>query len=188
MSSDVPDWVRRANSLWGRQKRRVWCGHDWHGNVDGYAQSLLGRIREERDGAAQGAPAHQRWPEVYWGDGLNVQRALLGMPEVPHAVLHMHYVWDPDWNITASQKARTIGITKDAYYDRLDRAEYWIWSRLEVDPDRRDTQIVEEIGKLIREALQTGTSEAINSQTREQCPREINLAALNRPKITLRAR
>lgn len=187
VSNDVPDWIRRANGIWGRQKRRIWCGHDWHGNVDGYAQSLLGRIREERDGAGQGAPS-QRWPEVFWGDGLDVQRSILGMPETPYAVLHLHYVWDPEWNVKATQKARAISVSRDVYYDSLDRAEYWIWSRLEVNPERRDTQIVEEIGNLIREALQTGASEAINSQTSERCPRDINLAALNRPKISIRAR
>lgn len=183
MSSDVPDWIRRANGLWGRQKRRIWCGHDWHGNVDGYAQSLLGRIREERDGAGQGTPS-QRWPEVFWGEGLDVQRSLLGMPEVPYAVLHLHYVWDPEWNVPITQKARALNIAREAYYESLDRAEYWVWSRLDADPELRHTQIVEEIGKLIAKALQTDSTAAINSQTREQCPREINLAALNRRTLS----
>lgn len=187
VSSDVPEWIRRANGIWGRQKRRVWCGHDWHGNVDGYAQSLLGRIREEREGAGQGTPA-QRWPEVYWGDGLDVQRSLFGMPEIPYAVLHMHYVWDPEWNVSITQKARALTIAREAYYNALDRAEYWVWSRLDAQPEVRNTQIVEEIGILIRKALQIGETEAINSQTSERYPRELNLAALNRPRISLKAR
>lgn len=186
MSSDVPDWIRRANGMWGRQKRRIWCGHDWHGNVDGYAQSLIGRIREEREGAGQGTPS-QRWPEVFWGDGLDVQRSLLGMPEMPYAVLHLHYVWDPEWAITASRKARALSIQREIYYDHLDRAEYWIWARLEATHCGH-TQVVEAVHKLVREVLQNGGSDVINSQTSERCPPEIDFAALNRSKITTRAR
>ena len=185
MSSDVPDWVRKFNGAWGRQKRRIWTGHDWHGNVDGYAQSLLGRIREERDGASQGTPSSQRWPEVFWGDGLDVQRSLIGMPEMPYSVLHLHYVWDPEWNVTATRKARCIGLERDVYYNHLDRAEFWIWSRLEAS-ECSYTQIVETVNNIVRGVLQTGGPEAINSQTREKCPREVNLAALNRPKVSLR--
>lgn len=183
MSSDVPDWVRKSNGLWGRQKRRIWTGMDWHKNVDGYAQSLLGRIREEREGAGQGVRV-QRWPEVYWGDGLEVQRSLLGMPETPYAVLHLHYVWDPEWNVTAGRKARCIGIERDVYYDHLDRAEFWIWSRLEAGTCR-DTQIVEAVTKIVNEALREVSVSAINHQTSERCQRELNLTALNRPKISI---
>jgi hypothetical protein len=188
MSSDVPDWVRKSNSLWGRQKRRIWTGADWHGNVDGYAQSLLGRIRDEREGAGQGQHS-QKWPEVFWGDGLDVQRSLLGLPEMPYSVLHLHYVWDPEWNITVGRKARCIGIDRETYYDHLDRAEFWIWSRLEVRACDH-TQIVEAVQKIVENTLREGANAAINSQTGETPPakqrREINYDALNRKTLSIR--
>lgn len=183
MSTDVPDWVRSDCRLWGRQKRRVWAGHDWHGNVDGYAQSLLGRIREERDGASQGLVS-QKWPEVYWGNGLDVQRSLLGMPERQHAVLHFQYVWDPDWGITADRRAGYLGIKRTEYFALVDRCETWVHARLEARVST-DAQVVEAVNKIIRDTLRTAGSSAINSQTRESCPSKINLSALHRPKVSL---
>jgi hypothetical protein len=183
--SEIPSWVIGGLRLWGRQKRRIWIGTDWHGNVDGYAQSLLGRIRDEREGAGEQGARSQHWPEVFLGEGLDVQRALIGMPEVASGVLHLHYVWDPEWGITVTRKARCVGLQRDVYYDHLDRAEYWIWARLEAKACDY-TQIVEEVNKIVRGVLQTGGSEAINSQTREKCQREVDLSALNRPKVSMR--
>lgn len=183
MSSDTPEWVLSDCRRWGRQKRRIWAGHDWYGNIDGYAQSLLGRIREERDGASQGTRA-QHWPEVYWGSGLDVQRTLLGMPERQYAVLHFQYVWDPEWNVTSDRKAGYLGLKRTEYFSIARASETWVYSRLDLR-SCSDAQLVESVNKIVREALHGRPEPTINSQTREKCPREPNLVALNRPKISL---
>lgn len=175
MSDDIPDWVRVACGRWGRQKRRIWTGKDWHGNPDGYAQSLLGRIRDEREGAAQGI-AVQRWPEVFWGDGLDVQRALTGLGERRHAALHFQYVWDPSFNVTIRQKCAYLEVKRTEYFALIERAEIWVHARL----DRPDSQVVEQVQKIVQRALHNTSISATNSQTKRAGP-QINLAALHRP-------
>jgi hypothetical protein len=186
--SDIPDWVRLACNRWGRQKRRVWSGRDWHGNVDGYAQSLLGRIRDEREGAGQGA-RKQHWPEVYWGDALEVQRVLFGMPEQQFCALHFQHVWDPEWGITAERKARYLSIGRTEYVSLIGRAETWVHARLEVKTEVADAQLVEQVNKIVREALNSPASQATKAHTRESCRSrtqpELDLAALNRHKLTV---
>lgn len=182
--SDIPEWVRIACGRWGRQKRRIWSGHDWHGNIDGYAQSLLGRIRDERDGIGQGA-RNQHWPEVYFGDGLDVQRSTPGMLERPFAALHFQYVWNPDWNVTVAQKSRYLGIKRTEYFTLVEVAETWIFARLDTRAVP-DSQLVEQVNEIVRKALQSGPAAAINHQTRPSCQRvEVNLSALNRSKVSL---
>lgn len=189
MSSDIPDWVRTDCRAWGRQKRRIWEGKDWHGNIDGYAQSLLGRIREEREGAGQGTPA-QRWPEVFWGAGLDVQRCLMGMPERQFAVLHFQYVWNPEWGITAERKARLLSIGRTEYIALTGRAENWVFARLA--PEGRglaDAQVAEQVTEIIRAALQTDRTQATKAHPGETPlaeAREINYAALNRKTLSMR--
>lgn len=176
MSDDIPEWVRIACQRWGRQKRRIWTGADWHGNPDGYAQSLLGRIRDEREGTGQGI-AVQRWPEVYHGEALEVQRALMGLGERRHAALHFQYVWDPTFGVTVKQKCDYLEVKRTEYFALLERAETWIHARLEPRPD---SQLVEQVGEIVRKALQNASGSATNSQTKRAGP-QINLAALNRP-------
>lgn len=132
--SDLPYWILRACRLWGSQKRRIWAGRDWHGNVDGYAQSLLGRIKEEREGASS-SQVNQRWPEVFTGDGLDVQRALLQckLKERPRIVMTFQYVWDPDWQVAAQKKAEIIGIDRATYFRDLNKAHRKIQTFLECD-------------------------------------------------------
>jgi hypothetical protein len=130
MSDEIPVWVRLALKRWGSQKRRIWLGRDWYGNIDGYAQSLLGRIRDEREGSSYGVLA-QKWPEVYRGDGLEVQRALQGIAEKLHAVLHLQYVWDPAWKVAPRDKARLIDLSRSEYFAIRNRAETWIHAKLE---------------------------------------------------------
>lgn len=182
MSTDIPQWVRIACGKWGHQKRRIWTGKDWHGNVDGYAQSLLGRIRDEREGAGQGQRA-QHWAEVFWGDGLDVQRVLLGMPERSYCALHMQYVWDPEWGVTANRKARAMELSRAEYFNSVDRAETWIHARLEVRrPDSQMPRIVEEI---VSEALQTAQASVTRAHPGGSVP-ALNLAALGRSPLRLK--
>lgn len=177
MRDDIPEWVRLACQRWGRQKRRIWTGADWHGNPDGYAQSLLGRIRDEREGAGQGAVT-QRWPEVYHGDGLEVQRALQGLGERRYAVLHFQYVWDPTFNVTVRQKCAYLEIKRTEYFALVERAETWIHARL----DRPDSQLAEQVHKIVAKALQSAAVSATKAHPRRVGP-QLNLAALHRPTL-----
>lgn len=180
MSNDIPDWVRSDCRLWGRQKRRIWEGMDWHGNVDGYAQSLLGRIREERDGASQCMPS-QRWPEVYWGAGLDVQRAMLGIPERPHAALTLHYVWNPEWGMTASQKARLIEISVRSYWDEVKRGEFWVFARL----SSAHTEVREFTTEISQKDLLHAAERAINAAHALASP-VLSFDALQRSTLSLK--
>jgi hypothetical protein len=126
-----------ACARWGRQKRRIWVGGDWYvdgeglrrHHADGYAQSFLGRLLEERDGTGQGA-RNQHWPEVLWGDALEVQIALTGMPVICYDVLHLHFVFDPEFGLTAARKAELAQISRRSYWDVLQLAELRVWGRL----------------------------------------------------------
>jgi hypothetical protein len=175
--SDTPLWVRDACRAWGAQKRRIWSGRDWHGNIDGYAQSLLGRIREEREGAGQGTPS-QRWPEVFTGSGLEVQRSLVGMGEQRYAVIHLQYVWDPQWKVRSNRKADYVGVSRSEYFELAEKAETWIEAKL--DRSCPDSQVIEIVTGIVRKALKTPDLSAINAQTRRNVP-SLNLASLHRP-------
>src|SRR5437868_4912748 len=140
---ETPSWVKIACGRWGAQKRRIWSGGDWHidrtgskqRHVDGYAQSLLGRLVDERYGAGHRALMNaQVWTEVFSGDALSVQRTLPGMPEEAFITIHLRYVFDPDLGLTADQKAALIGLSVRGYWLALSRAEMWIWARLEGAP------------------------------------------------------
>jgi hypothetical protein len=199
----APAWVRQACSAWGRQKRRIWTGKDWYidadgrrrYDVDGYAQSMLGRIREEQILAKQKGTVpretitrevHQRWDEIFFGDGLAVQQTLPGLPGRPNCVLHLHYVFDPEFGLTMSRKARLLDSDLTTYKEDLKCAEFWVWSRLE---SGRSTaaQLVERVNEIVKESLKSASEPAIHSQNARRSLRaapEINLAALNRPKLT----
>lgn len=151
MSDEIPQWVRQACRRWGIQKRRIWLGHDFYGNIDGYAQSLLGRIRDEREGSAYGVLA-QKWSEVYRGDGLEVQRAIQGIGERRFAVLHLQYVWDPAWEVTVSQKAKYLGIKRTEYFELRDRAETWIHAKMESGLPVK-SQVADIVGKIFPKVL-----------------------------------
>jgi hypothetical protein len=186
---DMPRWVISALALWGRQKRRVWIGKDWHGNVDGYAQSLLGRIREEQilaanegrlmPGESVARPVAQRWLEVFWGAGLDVQRGIVGMREIPYAVLHLHYVFLPEWQLTVAQKAEWIGITTAEYWRELENAENWTHAKLDSTSDCQPSE------KLLHVPIQSATTCIQSAKVAKVSLDALNLAALNRPKLKL---
>jgi hypothetical protein len=139
---EIPEWVRIACRRWGRQKRRIWSGGDWYRDhqgakrqhVDGYASSFLGRLLEERDGTGQGARG-QRWSEVLWGDALDVQRAIVGMSVTSYDVVHLHYVFDPEFGLTASAKAALLNISVRTYWTAVKIAEVWLWAKLDRTTD-----------------------------------------------------
>ena len=175
--SDIPAWVHHACRQWGEQKRRIWSGMDWHGNVDGYAQSLMGRIREERDGASQGK-RNQYWPEVFTGDGLDVQRAMTRIQERPCAALHFKYVWDPRWEISASRKARMLDVSRSVYFEIVGKGESFILRALDIGPD---SQVTDRLHEIIQDAL----SKPLRSDTKAQAGRKpLDFTAFHRPILS----
>lgn len=179
--SDIPDWVRLACNRWGRVKRRLWQGEERYPtkgkndlHVDGYAQSFMGRIQDERVAAGQPGASRQRWDEVYWGDALDVQRAIVGMPLNTYDALHLKYVWDPDFNLTWSARARIIGLKERVFWEAVGRAEFWIYARLE------PASVVDL--PLRRESV---TKRVITATLAKLSPADVNLAALNRSKLTV---
>lgn len=179
--SYIPNWVRIFCGHWGEQKRRIWLGRDWNGNVDGYANSLVGRIRDERDGASQGQ-RNQYWPEVFWGDGLAVQRVIHGMPADPSDALHVKYVWDPRYKLRGEQKAALLGMSERAYWEAAGRAEFWVFARL--DPSAQ-AQVVESIRKLKHQLLNSIPKMAQDGNHLIKAP-EVSFAALNRSTLSLK--
>lgn len=173
-SPDIPTWVRQACMRWGEQKRRIWAGRDWFGNIDGYAQSLLGRIRSERDGASQGQ-RNQHWPEVFLAEGLEVQRATKRMQERPYAALHFKYVWDPRWEVSAARKARMLNVSRTAYFEVVGKGESCILQALEGSPD---SQVADRVHEIIREALSKHGPKAIRAHT---CRSSLDFSPLERP-------
>jgi len=193
---EVPGWVRLACDRWGRQKRRIWAGGDWYidgeglrrHHADGYAQSFLGRLLAERDGAGQGARS-QHWPEVLWGDALDVQRNILGMPITCFEVLHLKYVFDPEWGLTVANKAALISLKVWSYWDSVGRAEWWLYARLQRGPEY-DLGVSVSTGKSVTHGSDTGNELRRSPKERKRSGHSSNLPkltleALERPTLTL---
>ncbi len=180
--ADLPDWVRIACKRWGSQKRRMWQGKERYAtqgkndlHVDGYAESFMGRIQDERVAAGQPGAARQRWVEVFWGEGLDVQRAIVGMPSTPFDVLHLKYVWDPDFGLSWAARARVLGMKERAFWEALGRAEFWVYAKLDPTVNTPDLP-------LRRESVPI---RGISAKLPKCSPADINLAALKRTKVSL---
>lgn len=208
--SEVPENIRVACRHWGSQKRRVWQGGDWYmmqatakepagrrKHVDGYAESLLGRIRAEQilfrrskrvPHETRVRHLRQQMDDVYFGDGLEVQLALIGMPEHAFSVLHLHYVWDAQFNLNATEKAALIDMKTRAYWEALGRAEYWVWARLECGMRAHEISgaVSDLVEKIVERTLTATKRAAKKEQDGHGSPRkELDLAALNRPTVSL---
>lgn len=186
MSSEIPEWVTLANIRWGKQKRRIWTGKEWYidssgkrrYDVDGYASSLLGRIRDEGAGAGQGQ-LKQHWDEVFWGDGLEVQRAIPGMSEMPFAVGHLQFVFDPEFGLTAPKKAALLDISTRTYWDELKLFQTWIQARLY----RAHTQVSEIPKERVLQLPKKQDKKLSTLITSPSYP--LDLSALKRKKLSL---
>ena len=181
--ADIPDWVRLACSRWGRQKRRMWQGKETYVNskgqmcrhIDGYAESFMGRIVDERVAAGQPGAAGQRWPECFFGDGLEVQRAIIGMPESTHDAIHVKYVWDAAFNLSWAERAKLIGMKERVFWEAVGRAEFWVYARLEPAAAVVDLPLRRE----------SATKQTITAKMPKLSPADINLAVLARSKLTI---
>lgn len=198
MKTEIPEWVRVALRHWGHQKRRVWEGRgNWYMDkngirqvhIDGYSDSFMGALMEDREGAGQGC-VRQRWEEVYWGDGLEVLKALPGLPETPNDALHVRYVWNPECGLVARQKAALIGLKERAYWEAVGRAEYWIWARLE-GKNPAHTQVLDASEKIIQLPLRRAKSSGTHTTHTVCVPKvsvpQLNYAALKRSKLRLQS-
>jgi hypothetical protein len=189
---DIPQWVRLACDRWGRQKRRIWAGGDWYRDhkgmkrlhVDGYANSFLGRVLREREGTGQGALT-QHWAEVLWGDALDVQRNIGGMPIACFDCLHLRYVFDPEFGLSAAAKATLVDLPTRVYWEALQRAEWWLWSRLDKGIENRLSESAADTHRESAEKrLQLGLLTSRRPANPDNVP-ELSLRALKRPKLTL---
>jgi hypothetical protein len=168
-------------------------------HVDGYADSLLGRMRDERilfrrsrrvPHETQVRRLRQKWEEVYFGDGMEVQLALLGMPEEAFNVLHLQYVWDGQFNLNATEKAALISMKTRAYWEALGRAEYWIWARLETGMRAHEIAngVSDLVDKIVARTLTATRRATKKAQDGQSPPREtLDFAALSRPKLSIRS-
>lgn len=186
MNLIIPQWVREACRKWGRQKRRVWYGGEryegggWH--VDGWAQSFLGRVQDERVAAGSGSIAdRQQWPEVYRGEGLEVQRAVIGMPELPVLVIHLHYVFDPEFGLSVKVKAANLSMPVRDYWRTLNDGEAWVWARLTHENVRTlgnpEILVFPAIAKRPKKRYKSANSDSMGV---------VSLTALRRPTLSLK--
>lgn len=104
------------------------------------------------------------------------------MPVQPYDALHLKYVWDPTFGLTASRKAALLGMKERAYWEAVGRAEFWVFARLE-SAQAQTTAVVE---KIIKEALRERVVSATNLTHRDKAPK-LSFTALNRPKLTLKS-
>jgi hypothetical protein len=192
---EVPQWVRLACQRWGRQKRRIWSGRgEWYVDrlgrktchVDGYAESFLARVQDEKVGAGSSSEVHQHWVEVYFGDALEVQRNLAGMPEECFAALHLAFVFDPEFALTARRKAELLELPLRTYAEAVIRGEMWVWARLEAKtpcvPDFALPHVLEPQEKAGLPICHKAHTLPRNSAR----VAELSLAALRRPTLARR--
>ena len=136
MSLEPKEWLPRYLQEWARQYSRIrnagrWVtdakGHRvWH--FDGWpTATVLGKVRMEGEGAAQGTRA-QTFADVYTGDALLVWRAMFDMPISPREVIHAKYLSHEPYR----EQIKSLGITQGEYWRELDRGYYWIAARLTI--------------------------------------------------------
>jgi len=115
-------FVRHACREWGRQRWKAISDptQGWEN------MSLLGRIREEQEGAGQGY-FRQRFRELYTGVALDVHRAVQGMPHLDWYYINLKHVLPGK----DSWKIKKIGVSRDTFYAKLGRAERYVAERLD---------------------------------------------------------
>jgi len=97
--------------------------------------SLLGRLKDQGPAAGESGKRGQRWAEVYTGDGLIVQRIFQEMRELPRLAVQTYYLRIG----RVTHRIKWLGITKDRYFDELDKGEEIIENGIKVLDPRRDT-------------------------------------------------
>jgi len=88
----------------------------------GKLNSTLGAVKEDREGASQGA-VERNFPEVYTGLTLLVHRAISEMDPQWSNVISTHFVYRAK---PAKAKARQVGLDLSAYWKTLTFAKNYV--------------------------------------------------------------
>ena len=105
---------------------------------DAWPESYLGTAQEERGGYGQGA-VRQHYKEVRGRDGLEIRRAMEGMPYELRAIVDAHYAAA---KVPVKQKSKALGVSVPKYWTLLDCAYFYIAGRL-------DTQRIDSSANLV---------------------------------------
>lgn len=125
--SVVPPTTLAALKTWAAQKRSLYVEEQQP------IASVLGQLKRDRNAAGAGeARMRQKWPEVYTGDGLLVERVVRTLREVPRLVLTYNYVLSWPWRVPIRAQAEDIGIPKREYWTQLEIAENAVDSGLQL--------------------------------------------------------
>jgi hypothetical protein len=116
--------VQACVDLWSTQKRRIWLGGAG-GHVDGYSvRTVLGRLKDEADGASQpGSAATQRWSEVFTGDALAIEIILNRLPYGPRMAFNGYYLFRGGFWLPIRVIIAAIGTGRTKFWDDLGTAE-----------------------------------------------------------------
>lgn len=108
-----------------------WRGETKDGHQFGWGgAAVLGKIKEERDGASQGT-MKQHFAECFTEDALLIRRAVEGMAYDPYVVFHVYYI------VPAPNKVKfaEAGYAPSTAWDHLKVAHAYIDGRLKLlDP------------------------------------------------------
>lgn len=126
-----PDEVDGWCSQWASERRKI-VGLAELQPTDriGRLSGTLGAVREEGEGASQGITA-QRFPEVYTGTALLVNRAWKEMEVGWRIVMEAHYVFlfdETGARIKANTKAHRLNLTPAIYWKYVTFAKNFVHS------------------------------------------------------------
>lgn len=138
---NIDTTLEHALRIWAAQESRKLKGENLAGHQDAWAAAcLLGKIREERDGASQNR-ASQRVHESHWGDGLLIQRAMYRMPESPWACVWLYYMLVGAHYVPMKVKVQYASayleqrLSLAEFWQELEKGEHWIGGRFFAMPD-----------------------------------------------------
>jgi len=159
------DWIDDSGKTWGVAKRRIVLGGHWYEesgfHVDGFsARSVVGKLWEEREGAAQGSRG-QRAVEVFTGDALAFEVGMEGASEHWYYLAHYRYVipsrWLPGKSKMAELRLMFPKRFKDerAYYNELHGMHCYLLGRMPDVP--RETHPVSVVRSMCAEVTSNTT-------------------------------
>lgn len=123
----VPSTTESALETWAAQKRSLYL------EISQPVASMLGRIKSERVAAGEGdMRLRQHWPEVYTGDGLQVEIIVHTLRELPRLTLTFYYVLCWPWQVPIADQAAELGIGKRDFWRYLEVGETVVDSCLQV--------------------------------------------------------
>jgi hypothetical protein len=118
----IDAWLDNMLRRYMGQKSAMWNGRNRLDHSFGWSSaSVLGKIKDERDGAGQGS-FRQAFAEFFTEDALLVRRSLEGMSYDPYIVGHLHYMVAA----SVSVKARDAGYAPSTYWDHLKVFHTWV--------------------------------------------------------------